>query len=593
MKLKKSVFIVVFLFIFQSFFAQQIHDFVGIVRPQYSESDLKIKKEFKDQRQKEIDKKKKSGEYVEEEEEEEKNDDKKENQGYEEKIVADIFGSGFVYVTKDGTNYVITNHHVVENFKYASIEFIDPETKEKTLYTDLEVIALSNNIDLALLAFPKGKKPFKYGLELYTEFLKDGEHVVSAGFPALGDKPAWQLAKGNISNERIFEKKLIDPDYSYIIQHTAPIDPGNSGGPLLVVDSKAKSGYRVAGVNTWKYMSRSLTAFTIPAVTVQKFLNEYFNKENNEEVLKKLTEEFAQNLGKKTKQAQDFQKYIAQEDMNKMTYKQFENLFKKYANSNYLIYQIQEPAIPLYKRTFLAMNVWNKYKTFESVKDTNIAKVTVKSIEKKNHDSYKVVFETSDGKNVIESTWVTEMNIWVIKEMSYTKGSEKFSNEKKYSIDSDKSVKTQNLIYKLPAMEYTLSYLKPLVTEKDGSDYSGVSFSIALDISYFIFSTSIEWQATDWDSYFLYDIGAGIMLPLYLDPILVEPYAQVNLNTCLICDEPVGGFSWTGGLKLIWKEQAVGVNVFYKDKYLYPVNRKYDSFHIGSIGIGLLFFWSN
>ena len=33
------------------------------------------------------------------------------------------FGSGFVYVDKDGTNYIITNRHVVSQAASASVEF--------------------------------------------------------------------------------------------------------------------------------------------------------------------------------------------------------------------------------------------------------------------------------------------------------------------------------------------------------------------------------------------------------------------------------------------------------------------------------------
>ena len=596
MKFKRFIFSFLLLFIFQSFFAQQIHDFVGIIRPQYSESDLEIKKELKKLYEEYLGKLSKSKgssdkeETEKDEEDEEEPEKEKENQGYEEKINSEVFGSGFVYVSPDGTNYVITNHHVVEDYRMASIEFVNPETKEKTLYTDLEVVALSDNIDLALLVFPKGKKPFKHGLELYTPFLKDGEHVISAGFPGLGDKPAWQLAKGNISNERFYEKKLIDPDYSYILQHTAPIDPGNSGGPLLIEDKNAKTGYRVAGVNTWKYLSRALTAFTIPAVTVQKFLDEYFKKQNTEEVLKKRVEEFAQGLGKKTKVAKDFTKFIAQSNMEDLSFKQFENLFKKYANTKAEIFRLPAPYIPAYKRSMLAANLWGKYKTFESVKDKNVPKVEVKSIEKNKDNTYKVVFETSDGKNTIESTWMDEMNLWVVKTISYTKQSANYEKEKLHNIDTDKSVKKQNLIYTLPNIKVVAAYTHPVVGENPDAFTPGFLCNVELGISYFGFSIANAWQSCDWDTYLLNELGLSLKLPLLLGKVLCEPYGKINLDYCITSDEPVYGFSWIGGLRLILKDQNVGIDLFYKDTYLYPVNTKFNSFHLGTVGIGLIFY---
>ncbi len=63
------------------------------------------------------------------------------------------FGSGFVYVADDGKTYVLTNRHVIMEADTASIEFENSDGNSET-YNDLAVVAMSEDIDLAILAFP-------------------------------------------------------------------------------------------------------------------------------------------------------------------------------------------------------------------------------------------------------------------------------------------------------------------------------------------------------------------------------------------------------------------------------------------------------
>ncbi|MCR5725504.1 MAG: serine protease [Treponema sp.] len=181
------------------------------------------------------------------------------------------FGSGFVYVDKDGTNYVITNRHVVSQAASASIEF-ENEDGSVTRYENLSVLITDDDIDLAILRFAENANPFKKGLSLYTGPLSDGQDVNSAGFPGLGDEPVWQFGKGSITNAKARIKDLIDPSISTVIQHSAQIDGGNSGGPLLVASKTSPFGYEVAGINTWKAIGRDSTNFSIPARLVLTLL---------------------------------------------------------------------------------------------------------------------------------------------------------------------------------------------------------------------------------------------------------------------------------------------------------------------------------
>ena len=180
------------------------------------------------------------------------------------------FGSGFVWVASDGTNYIITNRHVVAQAETASVEFEDDETGELTKYEGLKVVATDDDIDIAILAFKDGEKPFKKGLSLSEKALTDGQEVWSAGYPGLGNEPIWQFGKGTVTNARARIKELLDPEVSTIIQHSAQVDSGNSGGPLLVASGK---DYLVVGINTWKAAYRDSTNFAIPAAVIKKMID--------------------------------------------------------------------------------------------------------------------------------------------------------------------------------------------------------------------------------------------------------------------------------------------------------------------------------
>ena len=181
------------------------------------------------------------------------------------------FGSGYVYVAPDGTNYVITNGHVISQANTASLEFENSDGT-KTKYEGLTVRGVDESLDLALLAFPDGKKPFSKGLSFYPGVVEDGLDVWTAGFPGTGGDPLWQLGKGTITNSCARIAELIDPELSVLYQHSGQVDPGNSGGPLLVSAKGSVGGYQVIGINTWRSIYRQAANYAIPAVTVRKFI---------------------------------------------------------------------------------------------------------------------------------------------------------------------------------------------------------------------------------------------------------------------------------------------------------------------------------
>jgi S1-C subfamily serine protease len=197
-----------------------------------------------------------------------------------EKELADFFdsyaeggyGSGFLLMDSQRKSWIVTNRHVVAMASQADVEF------QKSDGTSLEfkgcpIVYMDDSTDLAFIAFPAGATPPPYSFILSSTTLEDGLEVWSAGYPGLLDRPAWQLGKGSITNNKVSVPELASTDATWFIQHSAPIDPGNSGGPLLV-RSQTPSGYSytVVGINSWSMAGRQSTFFAIPAVNVAALL---------------------------------------------------------------------------------------------------------------------------------------------------------------------------------------------------------------------------------------------------------------------------------------------------------------------------------
>lgn len=157
------------------------------------------------------------------------------------------FGSGVVIATDKG-KYILTNLHVVGYAQTATLTF---QLHDKTLrYAHCRVAHTSPTCDLAMVELPA--ECDMIALPLFTGEVTDDMSIAAAGFPGLANKPSWQLTRGYVSNARL------DLDgherATHIIQHTASIDPGSSGGPLLFKDEKGK--YSIVGINTWKAFYR-------------------------------------------------------------------------------------------------------------------------------------------------------------------------------------------------------------------------------------------------------------------------------------------------------------------------------------------------
>lgn len=163
-------------------------------------------------------------------------------------------GSGVV-ITPDG--YLLTNQHVVHGSPRVRIQFVDGRSVEAQLIgedatTDLAVVrALASGLPSATV--------------VANEPLRVGQLVVAVGNP-FGFQSSVTAgvvsALGRALRSR--DGRLIEG----IVQHTAPLNPGNSGGPL--VDARG----RVVGINTAIIALAQGIGFSVPAPTAHWVLSE-------------------------------------------------------------------------------------------------------------------------------------------------------------------------------------------------------------------------------------------------------------------------------------------------------------------------------
>ena len=127
-------------------------------------------------------------------------------------------GSGF-FVSNEG--HIITNEHVVRNCK--KLTAIDQNRDQ----IPLVLIDVSKDFDIALLKLKAGIQPKNTAKFGRINNIRQGDTIVTYGFPLAG----WLSSSGNVSTGLITATDGLR-DNPNILQISAPVQPGNSGGPL-------------------------------------------------------------------------------------------------------------------------------------------------------------------------------------------------------------------------------------------------------------------------------------------------------------------------------------------------------------------------
>ncbi|MDF7637589.1 S1C family serine protease [Leuconostocaceae bacterium ESL0958] len=156
-------------------------------------------------------------------------------------------GSGFAYKKANGTAFIVTNNHVIDNADRLQVITND----HKTVIADL--VGKDELTDLAVLKVDEKALPATANFG-DSDQIAVGQKVLAIGSP-LGSQYASSVTEGIISAT----KRLVQSDTttnqnyggSTVIQTDAAINPGNSGGPLINLAGQ------VVGINSMKLSTGS------------------------------------------------------------------------------------------------------------------------------------------------------------------------------------------------------------------------------------------------------------------------------------------------------------------------------------------------
>ena len=122
-------------------------------------------------------------------------------------------GSGFIV---DPTGVIITNYHVIKDATAINVKLTSGKT-----YPIVKIFNLDKPKDICILKVDgSGLPSLKLG---NSDKVKVGENCIAIGNP--------QGFENTVSNGLISDKRSYDD--IYLLQTSAPISPGSSGGPLL------------------------------------------------------------------------------------------------------------------------------------------------------------------------------------------------------------------------------------------------------------------------------------------------------------------------------------------------------------------------
>ncbi len=163
-------------------------------------------------------------------------------------------GSGVV-IAPDG--FILTNSHVVSGAHALRISMIDRRTLEA------EIVGTDPATDLAVVrASAKGLEAAELG---HSDGLRVGQLVIAIGNPlGFQNTVSTGVVSGVGRTLRGESGRLIEN----VIQTDAPLNPGNSGGPL--VDSRG----RVVGINTAVILGAQGLSFAVPVDTARWVVTE-------------------------------------------------------------------------------------------------------------------------------------------------------------------------------------------------------------------------------------------------------------------------------------------------------------------------------
>jgi len=165
-----------------------------------------------------------------------------------------VQGSGFVY-NFTGEIVIITNYHVIYNAINITVTFINGNGYAAT------VLGSDPYADLAVLLTGAPQSEYKPLVIIGSSTLKVGDPVIAMGNPY---GLAGSIITGIVSalGRTLTEELTGDYPIANVIQTTAPLNPGNSGGPLLNYQGQ------VVGITAAIVSDSQGLGFAIPSNTI-------------------------------------------------------------------------------------------------------------------------------------------------------------------------------------------------------------------------------------------------------------------------------------------------------------------------------------
>ena len=170
-------------------------------------------------------------------------------------------GSGFVY---DSAGHVVTNYHVVQGASRVEVSFSNQDTVKAT------IVGTDASTDLAVLKVDVPAKALTPLALANSDAVRVGDPVVAIGNPFGLERT---VTAGIVS---ALQREVRSPNnytIDHVIQTDAPINSGNSGGPLI--DAQG----RVIGVNSQIETANGGggnvgIGFAVPANTVKSIVSQ-------------------------------------------------------------------------------------------------------------------------------------------------------------------------------------------------------------------------------------------------------------------------------------------------------------------------------
>ena len=185
-------------------------------------------------------------------------------------------GSGII-ISSDG--FIVTNHHVIEGASKIAVTFYG---EEKRLIAT--VVGYSERDDIAVIKVEAND--LLPAVFASSADCRIGDRVYAVGAPE-GTDFGWTVTSGIISDP-LRELKIYASDYvlekkMYMLQTDTPVNPGNSGGPLINTRGE------VVGIVTLKRSDSAGLGFALPSSASLEIIEAIIENGNAAGVVSKIS----------------------------------------------------------------------------------------------------------------------------------------------------------------------------------------------------------------------------------------------------------------------------------------------------------------